>query len=180
MEKKQIIIFIVSSALLIVSIVGADIFYYQSIKMEKELSTLHQTVRDLEAQEKRLLEVRQTAAVSGIGFENLNKYFVDENGALDFVKYIENLAVSSGLTFKIDFFDSQQDSVLAENGKEYLKTAIRTTGSLNNIRIFLNLIESLPYNVKINRVDVRKNGEGARDWGMTVDFSVVKVSPKAQ
>lgn len=174
MDKKHIIIFISALVALILGIVGAEIFYAKTSKLEGELTTLHQSVRDLEAQQKRILSVRDTAEASGSDVVVIDTYFVNDKGALDFVKYIENLAVSSGLTFKIDVIDTQANEALAASGKEYLKTAIRTTGSLSNIRIFLNLIESLPYNVKMSRVDVRKTGEGVRDWSMTVDFSVVK------
>ncbi len=180
MDKKHLIIFIIGLVALILSIVGAQLFYAKTIKLEGELTTLHQSVRDLEAQEKRILSVRETAEASGSDVAVIDAYFVNDKGALDFVKYVENLAVSSGLVAKIDVIDAQANDVLAASGKEYLKIAMRTTGSLANIRIFLNLIESLPYNVKMNRVDVRKTGEGVRDWSMTVDFSVVKTLAPVQ
>lgn len=174
MDKKRITIFIVAAILLILSIIGVEILYTRTYKLENELTALNQNVRDLEAQEKRILAVRQSATESGVDASSLDQYFVDDTGALDFLKYIEGLAASSGLTSKTDVFDAQQDPVLSEQGKEYLKMAIRTTGSMNNIRLFLSLIESLPYNVKISRVDIRKNGDGPKDWSALVDFSVVK------
>jgi hypothetical protein len=65
--------------------------------------------------------------------------------------------------------------VLIPYDKTLLKLSVRTTGTKTRIRAFLSLIESLPYNVKIQMLDLRKGGE---NWTMVVDIGVVKQKDK--
>lgn len=173
MNNRNLTILILSSVCLVLGIIAAELFYAKTFKLENEISVLNQSVRDLELQESKVLSSRQIASPSINNAKELDQYFISDKGALDFVKYIEGLAASSGLTSKIDVLDEVADPLLAEQGKEFFKAAIRTNGTYNNSRIFLNLIESLPYNVKINRVDLRRSGD-AGSWTLLVDFSVVK------
>lgn len=175
MDKKHLTALISTIILLIGTGVVAELFYAKTLSLENELITLNQQTTDLGAQVERILSLRQNANSTDES-TSLDTYFVDSKGALGFVKYVEDLAVSSGLISKVEVFVEQSDSELEKSGAEYLRTAVKTTGSLKNSRTFLSLIESLPYNVKIERVDLRRFGAITTkdEWTLTVDFSVVK------
>ncbi len=175
MNKKHLSIFLVIVFLLIAGIIATYLLNSKTGNLETEITTLNSEVASLSVQSARLMNLRQVVSSTGGELDTLSGFFVESGGALDFVKYIESLAVSSGLNFKIDLVDEVADATLAPHDKVFLKTAIRTTGSLKNTRIFFALIESLPYNVKINRIDLRRAGD---DWAMVIDFSVVKMAEK--
>lgn len=183
MQKKHLIPLVVSVLLLIGASIGARMFYSKTEALKLDITTLNGEVASLKNQAERLVSLRQVTTSTGDELLKLNDFFIAPSGALDFVKYIETLAGTSGLTFKIELFDQVADPVLAEQGKELLRTALRTTGTMKNTKIFLSLIESLPYNVKVTRVDLRRagatEGTGTKDqWTALIDFTVVKVIEK--
>lgn len=175
MNRKYIATFITVLALSVIAIGIAYMFYVKTTKIETELSSLHSDVQTLSAQASRVINLRQVANATGDDLEKLKVFFVEKDGALDFVKYIESLAVSSGLVFSIDTVDEYPDPALVPYDKTLLKLSVRTTGSKTRIRAFLALTESLPYNIKIQRLDLRKVGE---NWTMIVDIGVVKQKDK--
>ncbi|MFM2383908.1 MAG: hypothetical protein RIQ72_480 [Candidatus Parcubacteria bacterium] len=175
MNKRYIITLITVFVLSAIAIGGAYVFHTKTTKIESELSDLHSEVQTLSIQANRVISLRQVATATGDDLEKLQAFFVAKDGALDFVKYIEGLAVSSGLTFSIDTVDEYADPVLTPYDKTLLKLSVRATGTKTRIRAFLSLIESLPYNVKIQRLDLRKVGE---NWTMVVDIGVVKQKDK--
>lgn len=181
--KKHITQISITFLLLIGGVFAAYAFHSMTATVESEIGTLNQEADTLSIQASRVTTLRQVVNSSGDELQTVNQYFVPKDGALDFVKYIENLAVSSGLTFKINVFDSEQNDALSKNDKEFLKTSLNTTGSLKNTRNFMSLVETLPYNVKVTRIDMRRSAGGTfstvRDeWSTTIDFSVVKIMDK--
>jgi Tfp pilus assembly protein PilO len=175
MNKRYFITLAIVFTLSVIAIGGAYMFHTKTIEIESELSSLHNEVQTLSIQANRVISLRQVATATGDDLEKLQVFFVAKDGALDFVKYIEGLAVSSGLTFSIDTVDEYADPALVPYDKTLLKMSVRTTGTKTRIRAFLSLIESLPYNVKIQRLDLRKAGE---NWTMVVDVGVVKQKDK--
>lgn len=175
MNKKYIITLIAVFILSAIAIIGAYVFHTKTTAIESELSSLHSEVQTLSIQASRVISLRQVATATGDDLEKLQAFFVAKDGALDFVKYIEGLAVSSGLTFNIDTVDEYPDPTLVPYDKTLLKVSVRTTGTKSRVRAFLSLIESLPYNVKIQRLDLRKVGE---NWTMVADIGVVKQKDK--
>lgn len=177
--KKHLIAIIIASLACIACGFGAFLFSNQISNLEQDIVTMKQEVHDLEGQAARLSPKKQNVS-TGANVGDLNEYFIDEDGALGFVEYIEGLASSAGLTYRINLFDSEQNADLAKYDKEFLKMSLTTTGSIANTRNFVSLIESLPYNIKITRVDLKGSSTGAKDapWTMAIDFSAVKIMGK--
>lgn len=184
--KKHLSSVIIVSLACIASGFGAYLLSSKISKMEEEAVALRQEIQGLEIKAARLSAQKQDgAAISSIDL--LNRHFIGADGALGFVEYVESIAVSSGLAYKINLFDSEQWADGTKNDRELLKTSLTTTGSLKNTRNFISLIESLPYNIRINRVDLKKSvdsgtagtNSGAKEmWTATVDFSAVKIMEK--
>jgi len=181
MKKKQSIILIISIIALIVCVSMVIVLQRSSSKIKNEILTLKQEALDLKGKAERTLTVREAIKASGSS-ASLDNYFIGGTEALDFVTYVESLAVSSGLTFTIDLADTMQDESLTGADKEFLRLALRSTGSIKNIRRFLSLLETMPYNVKVTRFDLRRNSASTASaalpsvdsWSMVIDFSTVK------
>lgn len=179
--KKHLTSIIIVSIICIVSGLGAFLLSGKTSEFREEIATLQQEVQGLEIQASRLGAEKQAGDAEAI---DLSRYFIAPDGALGFVEYIESVAVSSGLSYKINLFDAEQNADLAKQDRELLKTSLTTTGSLKNTRDFISLIETLPYNVRINKIDLKRGGDGAgaanpKDvWTLVIDFSAVKIIEK--
>ncbi len=179
--KKHLIPIIIVGIICIASGLGVFIFSRQASELQGEIVALQQEAQALEAKAGKLGAEKQPAASDRV---DLSAYFVPADGALGFVEYIESVAASSGLSYRISLFEAEQDAELAKHGREFLRTSLATTGSLKDTRSFISLIETLPYNVRINRIDLKKTGEavastGTKEtWALIIDFSVVKIMEK--
>ena len=177
--KKHLITIIIVCIACIACGFGAFLFYEKIHASQTEVATLQQEVQSLQIQADRLNTQKRENA-ENVKTAELDEYFVSANGALGFVEYIENLAVSSGLTYRINLFDSAQDPEASKNEKELLKTSLTTNGSVQNTRNFIALIQTLPYNVKITKVDLKRATDpsaaiSAKDsWTAVIDFYVIK------
>lgn len=176
MNKKYIFTVTIVTLISGLAWAGAYLFHKKTVDIESELPSLHAEVETLSIQTSRLINLRQIANTTNDDLQVLQQFFVSKDGALDFVKYIENIAVSSGLVFRIDTVDEISDPALTPLHKSTLKMSIRVTGTLKRVKLFLSLIESLPYNIKIQRADLRKAGD---EWTLVVDVAVVKEIEKA-
>ncbi len=177
--KKHLITIIIVSLICIACGFGAFMFYEKIHASQTEVAALQQEVQSLQIQSDRQNTQKRESA-ENVKTVELDGYFISPDGALGFVEYIENLAVSSGLTYRINLFDSAQDPEASKNEKELLKTSLTTTGSIQNTRNFISLIQTLPYNVKITKVDLKRTADpaaaiSAKDsWTAIIDFYVIK------
>jgi hypothetical protein len=184
MHIKHAIPLICSVAVLI-AISAAGYWMYHSIStLRQDITTLFDESYALKSQADRVSSLRQTAEATSDELAHVHDFFVPANGALAFVEYIENIAKLSKLQYKIEFFDVEKSDTYSEHKKELLRTSIRVIGPRTNTTYFLSLIESLPYNSTIKRVDMRRSVIGASatdapakqvdEWSTLVDFTVVK------
>lgn len=189
MKFTHIAPLIISTALFVGVLVLMYLGYHTIDTLRKDITTTNDELYSLKSKADRLVSLRQVTNSTDDELTRVNEFFVSSNGALEFVEYIENLAKKSALEYKIEFFDVEQDPDFLEQGKELLKTSIRVTGTTKNTRYFLSLIESLPYNIRIRRVDLRRSilpvisasstvGPTKDGWVTLVDFSVVKIIEK--
>ncbi len=171
MNKKYISTVIIATIISGLAWIGAYLLHKKTVNIKEELPALHTEVETLSIQASRLINLRKIVNTTSDDLLVLQSFFVAKDGALDFVKYIENMAISSGLVFRIDTVDELSDPALTRLNKSTLKMSIRVTGTLKRVTLFLSLIESLPYNIKIQRADLRKSGD---DWTLVIDIAVVK------
>ena len=184
MQKKNLTTLILSLLVLIAAGVGAELLFARTLSMKGQIVELATEIEGMKGEAEKLSSQQQVANTTGDEIKELDSFFVPADGALDFVEYVESLASASSLVYKIELFDVEQDAVLKEQGKELLRTSIRTTGSIKNIRVFLSLIESLPFNIKVTRVDLRRTVAQAGttavkdEWTMLIDFTAIKIMEK--
>jgi hypothetical protein len=153
--KKHLSTIIIISIVCILCGIGTFMFYGRITASELEVKELKRDVQSLDIRADQL-KSKPVERVDDAQIAKLNDYFVESDGALHFIEYIENLATASGLTYRINLFDADQNAEAAKNDKETLKTSLTTTGSLTDTRNFVSLIETLPYNVRISKFDFKK------------------------
>lgn len=132
------------------------------------------------------------------GVKILN-YFIKPDGAIDFVSSVESTAGDFSLKYNTNSIDNVENDVLGGQGKDLLKMSMTLSGSWKNILKFLTYVESLPYAVQVERVELSSTSPIASNiapagtssssakakvaasdslWNLSITFSVVKMKDK--
>jgi len=175
--KKKIIILSIFVVVLIV------LYYFLVINIlqkGKEIYTLSQKIRETEAKKEYLLSMKENLSLSKDKAIQLENYILKVGGEVEFIKKIEDMALSGNVkaeikTAKIEEVSSDS-STIAEN----FRVGLDAIGSWNDVIYFLTLIENLPFRITINSVSFDKfsdyeiKGQKVSQWLLNLDFSVIK------
>lgn len=117
--------------------------------------------------------------------EQLSRFFVEPNGAVDFIESIESFVKITGVkteieTVSVEFLKNKKTSNF-----EKFRISLKTEGSWNDTIHFLNLLETLPYqtsfdNIKLDQVS-NESSYGDKEnkerfyWRGAFGFSVLKM-----
>jgi Tfp pilus assembly protein PilO len=113
-------------------------------------------------------------------------YFLNPDQVVDFVTNLESVAGNFGLLYTINSIENIDFGTLPESNKELLKVSMSLSGSWSTILRFLAYIETMPYAVHIDKLDINSNSTGApasvgtsskvsnSTWSMSVIFSIIK------
>ncbi len=151
--------------MLLAVILMAGIYYYFFNTLRKEVessSSLANDTATLAVEENNLDSLRSTFSNTGNDQEKINSYFVQKDGAVDFINSIENLASSAHLVGKTDSVNTT-DMTPPSPMYELLHLTFSTRGSWRNTYYFLSLLESLPYNISIRQVGMHSAGDTTID-----------------
>lgn len=125
--------------------------------------------------------------------KRISDYFIKSDGSVSFVSYVEHVALSLGLKNSTNSIESIQVGTLIEQNRELLRINMTLSGDWLSLAKFIAFIESLPYSVKIDRIDLlngttttpvstqdevktlKKPINKGTGWNMSVTFSVVKI-----
>lgn len=161
--------------------------YFLSISHIKSLGTNadkeNSEVADLEVKYARATSLNAIAKSGRGDVERLNDFIVQPGGEIGVVKTLEQLARNLSLVSTTDSIDTQDIGTSTLKTKEFLHIVISTTGRWESTRRFLSLIETLPYNVKENRIDLFASGaspSGSQVWSGHFDISIVKNKEASQ
>lgn len=125
-------------------------------------------------------------------------YFIKSDGAIDFVSLVESTASDLSLKYNTNSIENISNDILASQGKDILKLSMTLSGGWKNILKFLLYIESLPYAVRVEKVELKSEGAVApvsnsvtdvgpdqivsqpreSSWNLSLSFSVVKIKEK--
>ncbi|OGZ26982.1 MAG: hypothetical protein A2365_02665 [Candidatus Nealsonbacteria bacterium RIFOXYB1_FULL_40_15] len=142
-----------------------DVEYYsgQVLEKKKELALLKSEIEFLESSERKQLEVASD-------IEKTKSFYVDKDAPINFISFLERTAGSAGLDINISAVDSSKSQTLGFN--LFLK------GNLLSSLKFLNKIESGPYLLEIQSLNLKKNQEKKLINGKYVDLNEVDMNIK--
>lgn len=174
---------ILFSILALIFVVG----YFFSVSYIKGLGTKadkeNGEVADLEVKHARATSLSAIARSGKGDIERLDDFIVQPGGEIAVVKALEQLARNLSLISTTDSIDTQDIGTSTVKSKEFLHIVMSTNGRWENTRRFLSLLETLPYNVKENRIDLFSAGmspSGSPSWQGHFDISIVKNKDTAQ
>lgn len=153
---------LVLSALMLAALIAVYAIFFMNIKAENEQSALHAgDIANMVASSGREATLRTFVTAVTPELNKLNSYLVPKDGAVAFIEELEGLGKTAGVSAKITSLDLDADapgapdqSASSTNAYQDLHIAINAGGSWQDVMYFLDLFESLPYNIHIDRLAV--------------------------
>ena len=87
-------------------------------------------------------------------FDKISKLFIDKDAPIDFIKFLENTAHSSGLV--IDISSASVNPKSETEPWDSISFQLNLTGSFDDLMIFLQKLEASPYLIKEKGIIIRK------------------------
>jgi hypothetical protein len=167
--RTLIIVFII----LVLGMLAAYYYFFRQVENTGEkVSVLSNETTSLVSEESNLNSLRAVFSATTNEREKINSYFIQSDGAVDFLTTIENLATFAGLSNETQSVTTEEDSPTS-NTREWLHITFKTKGTWQNTYYFISLLESLPYNLVIHKIDlIATGGTGTLDLsGPTLNLS---------
>ena len=171
--QKMLILSIIFFVIILVSnIVFAELLLGKIFDINDKVRQLNISSQERENE----LNLKDSIGTSKTEREKLNAYFIASGDlpALDFTKYLENLAKDAGVT---------QTKTLAYEALAGLPTSdivtsihykFTVTGHWANVSSFLQAVENLPNVLSVGGVSLSVNPE-SQIWSADLDFSVASL-----
>ncbi len=165
--------------------IGGLIYYVAYIKgLNQKTVILKEEIEIGEIRAKREENIHKSAEQTLEHSRILNSYFVQTGTSIDFVTKLEQTASALSLVYNTNSIDEIQSDELAPYDKELLKISMTTSGVWKNILKFLAYIETLPYPIHIEKIELGRGGSQSISsstspvWKFSILLSVVKVKDK--
>lgn len=191
-SKKYLII---CSILAVISVVGYIFFTNYIAGLTDKTSALKSDIDLNQIKYFRLESLRKATENTSDQKQKITDLFVSTNKAVDFIGEVEGLAKASNLSYSTKSIENSDAGNLSEQNKDLLTITISTTGSWSNTIKFIRLIETLPYSVKVESVDLTSAGPSSASsdasvqsveststpnvvsskWTLTIKFSVIEI-----
>jgi Tfp pilus assembly protein PilO len=150
-------------SLLTTIIFSGGIFYFVILK---SLAAIQDTedkiiINKMDLDKKYISSISQKQFMSKMKMvesqmQKIDSIFINKNRMLDFVTALEGLASQDQIEQKINMADAPVTS----SGPVKNSISLTAHGSLKNVLIFLEDVESLSYYININTLDMQKTPDG--------------------
>jgi len=121
---------------------------------------------------------------SGQNISELDKYIIQSNGVVEFMDYLEKMALNNGLKYEVK--SASFEPIIGGNftNTELIRIELSVIGEWKNTEYFLGLLENYPLKLTLNRVSLNRfsdyviKGKKVPQWLENIDFTVVKNKDK--
>lgn len=149
---KSIAIFLV---LLALAAVSGYVFVTRYIEgLTVKTTEAKEEVEKLEVKLGHVKGLRQAAQDTNDDRVKIESYIVQPGGSVSFITELEKVASSIGLTYTTDRIESRNTPELDAQGKEQLVISFNVQGYWSPVFKFLKLVESMPYSLMVEKVDL--------------------------
>lgn len=162
MNKKTNIQLIVSICLSLLTIGGFVYAAYYINGLTEKTSLLREEIENKEIRIKRIQRLNASADKTKSDRSMLQNYFVKPNGAIDFVSSLEETASNFNLEYSTNAIENIESETLASQDKQLLRIGMSLSGGWKNIVKYILYVESLPYPISIEKLELVSEGIVAR------------------
>ncbi|HZS43188.1 MAG TPA: hypothetical protein VFA52_03155 [Candidatus Paceibacterota bacterium] len=150
---------VLGATLLVLLMAAAYYYFFNNLKKYvQQSSALANDVASLQAEDQNLDSLRSTFSNASGDESKINSYFVQSDGAVDFINTIERLAAFAHLDGKTESVSTMEMNPSSAN-YELLHLTFHSSGSWQNTFYFLAMLETLPFNIRINQVNLHSTGD---------------------
>ncbi len=198
MKNKTNIYLILSCCAAILAIAGFVYGSYYISGLTAKTTALEGEIEGKEIKIQRIQNTNKSAERTTADRAKLSGYFVGMNDAVEFVSSLESAASGFGLSYSTNAIDNVESETLAAQGKQLLRVSMTLTGAWRNIIKYLLHVESLPYSINIEKVELASEGGSSvpaptapagtstaavsraneSKWRLGIVFSVIKIKEK--
>lgn len=158
MNKKTSIQLIFSICLGLLAVGGFVYAAYYIDGLTEKTSLLREEIENKEIRIKRIQRLNASADKTKSDRSMLLNYFVKPNGAIDFVSSLEETASNFNLEYSTNAIENIESETLASQDKQLLRIGMSLSGGWNNVIKYLLYIESLPYPINIEKLELVSEG----------------------
>ena len=119
------------------------------LRIKKEISIVRTQIENIESFKNTYLFLKPD-------LEKISNLFVDPEVPIDFIKFLESTASSSGVSIKVSLISSK---AIIEEPWSFLEFQLNLTGSMQNIFKFLERIETANYLIEIQNLSIGQLSE---------------------
>jgi len=143
---------------LCVNLIVVSAYSYILIKIgqkNRHIAELSRTVETLVNQKANLKLAEETVSETALLREQIDRYFIPEDGVVQFLNSLQSLGADNNLELKIISVAIDQ-ATLSPDIFESVNVNVEIFGTWSNVRRFTALIELMPLKIYLNRIDLEK------------------------
>lgn len=207
MKNKTNIQVILSLCIALIAVSGFVFSSYYIKGLTEKTSVLKEEIESKQIKIRRIQNLSKSAEKTNADREKMVSYFVESNKAIDFVSELEGVASNLGLQYSTNVIENVEMESLSQHNKQLLRINMTLSGGWRTILTYLLYIESLPYALNIEKLEMASEGVPAVNsqvetqtekvgasstkpapvavkapveskWKLGITFSVVKVKDK--
>ncbi|MFC1732246.1 hypothetical protein ACFL6I_18215 [candidate division KSB1 bacterium] len=165
---------IIAAALGVFVLLGIYSTLFIVIKNKNNQISALQNQVDIEVlKDQRLHSTKQLMADLGEGIEQIDAYFVSEDGVVDFLESLEALGEVSGVSVGVNSV-SVDESTDGGLPYELLRIDFVARGLWKNVVQLISLLETFPLGIAIERMQFERLPNSSH-WQVNTSFTVLKL-----
>lgn len=202
--KNKTNTYVILASLLTLLSIGGFVYMVNYIDgLTQKSALLFGEIEIKEAKLRNIQNINKSAEKTTEDRETIMNHFVKADSSIDFVSMLELTAANFALKHSINSIENTEMENLATQDKQLLRISMTLTGGWRNVLKFLTYVESLPYALYIEKVELSSEGGVAdvtstvastqsasstgenktlvarqSNWKLNITFSVVKVKDK--
>ena len=167
----------VFSIALCFNLIAVSLYLYALITIQQksqDASTLTADIATLTAQKENLRSVQKNVADTFLVRNELDGYFIPQDGVVQFLNLLQSLGTEKHLTLKVTSVGIDA-APLSPDMLEEVVANLEISGAWSDVSNFAALVELMPYKVYIKSVDLEKDGLSIPSWKGLLTIGVLKL-----
>jgi Tfp pilus assembly protein PilO len=152
MKKLCITLF----AILLIALVGCGVFWMIIIRTVQSVYTAEARALEAKAEQQEEQTVKKMMQEIGPDIETLKTRVIGSNGTVAFISSVESLARAAGVQVTINAVEVKEADLEKEKF-EQLALSINSEGTWKQVHTFLSMLESMPYKLRIETMNLTQN-----------------------
>ncbi len=185
MNNKFLKIILIGLGFLVFIVFISYYFLYQDLKSKNlHIFSLSSDLAFQVNREDYLISAQRTIKSMTADIDKIKNSIVAKDGDVNFIESLESLARQNGLSSTIDSLVISNDTALASSSVTFLKIKARTVGSWYGSYRFVSELESMPFKIEVDKLDISspsfgeesgvKKSDVASGWQVDFEISVLK------